>query len=201
MFGAILNGYGHRKTGRSIYANPEYEQKELHKTLKWAIAASQELEPFCAVLIYPRWRLEKFMELLTHHNVRLIAKFTRGSFSFMAPDHWATGDGDEEGRNTANWQVMLIEVSNAAGRRPPQEGGHKHVDAEKWMVEAARADGAVLSVHSDPAFNNTEEPYVIKHPEGYTAAETKGYAVPLPRPKEEQRGTELRLQGVSPEDA
>ena len=73
-----------------------------------AIATSQEPEPFYTVLIYPRWRLGKFMELLTHHNVRLIAKFTRSSFTFMAPDHWTTGDDDTEGKNTTNWQVMLI---------------------------------------------------------------------------------------------
>ena len=74
------------------------------------------------MLIYPKWRLSKFMELLTHHNVKLIAKFNRNSFSFTAPDHWATGDEDTGGKNTTNWQVKLLEVSNEAGRKPPHEG-------------------------------------------------------------------------------
>ena len=81
------------------------------------------------------------MELLTHHNVSLIAKFNRGTFSFMAPDHWAAGDGDTEGRNTANWQVMLIEVSNEAGRRPPEEGGHKRIGAEQLIIRRGASLG------------------------------------------------------------
>ena len=42
------------------------------------------------------------MELLTHHNVGLIVKFNRGTFSFVAPDHWAVTDTDQDGRKRAN---------------------------------------------------------------------------------------------------
>ena len=34
IFGTRLNGYGNYKVGKSVYANPEYEQKELLKALK-----------------------------------------------------------------------------------------------------------------------------------------------------------------------
>jgi hypothetical protein len=151
------------------------------------VAVSQEPEPFCAVLIYPRWKLGKFMELLTHHNVSIIAKFNRGSFSFMAPDHWATGDGDTCGRDTATWQVMLIEVSNEAGRRPSEEGGHKREGAEQLIIDTALGSCAVLSQHRDPAFANAVKEYHIKPPEGFLAAKKAGWGVDPPKPTQADR--------------
>ena len=201
IFGARLNGYGDCKAGRSVYANPEYEQKDLLKALKWAVAASQEPEPFCAVLIYPRWRLGKYMELLTHHNVSLIAKFNRGTFSFMAPDHWATGDGDTGGRNTANWQVMLIEVSNEAGRKTPEQGGHKKAGAEQLVLDAAQALGAVQSRHRDPAFTNADVPYIIKPPEGFLAAKKAGGGRDRLKLSSEDRIVPLEAEPLRAEDS
>ena len=186
VFGARYNAYGSQKRGTSIYANPEYEQGELLKTLKWAIMSSQEPEPFSAILVYPRWKMGKFMELLTHHNVRLVAKFTRGSFSFMSPTHWQTGDQDTEGKNTSNWQVLIIEVSNPQGRATPQEGGHKNHNAEANIITAAVRTGAVQSTHTDPSFTRSSTPYRIKPPDGYLKARQGGglSGQPPPHPSE-----------------
>ena len=181
VFGAIYHAYSNHKAGMNIYANPEYEQKELLKALKWAVATSQEPHPFCAILIYPRWKLGNYMNLMSHHNVKLIAKFQRDTFSFLAPDHWRTTDPDPQAKNAAKWQVMLLEVSND---RFDVAFAPYRQSAIKDIVAAAETDGAVISPHLDPAFHDAQVTYQVNPPEGYTKAKKTGKAQtpPLPVP-------------------
>ena len=53
------------------------------------------------------------MNLLAHPNVRVLVRFARGKFAFLPPDHWA---GGTQKAGTANWQVMILEIANVAGR-------------------------------------------------------------------------------------
>jgi ribonuclease HI len=119
----------------------------------------------------------------------------------MAPDHWATGDGDTGGRNTANWQVMLIEVSNEAGRRTPEEGGHKRLGAERLIVDAAQASGATLSRHRDPAFTSAIAAYSIKPPEGFLAARKAGKGRDGLRLDPKDRIVPLEMEPLRAEDS
>eukprot|EP00959_Pyramimonas_sp_CCMP1952_P190046 3975948-Pyramimonas_sp.AAC.1 len=73
------------------------------------------------------------MNLLAHPNVRVLARFARGTFAFLPPDHWAGGAAKA---GTANWQVMVLEIANAAGRGAYQRGGRAEVEI------AGRAMGA-----------------------------------------------------------
>ena len=89
---------------RQYMAIQSIKHKELLRALKWAIATypktrSRSVEPHLL-----RWRLSKFMELLTHHNVMPIAKFNGNSFSLMAPDH-ALGDSGRRHRGGENGQL------------------------------------------------------------------------------------------------
>jgi ribonuclease HI len=164
IFGATYNAYNSCKIGMRVYANPEYEQKDLLKTLKWVIMASQHPEPFCAILVYPRWKLNKYMNLLTHHHVRLLAKFNRNTFSFSSPTNWETDPARPSANNSAKWQVMIIEVSNAAFR----SGFNPHKqDADMDIIASAESVGAVLTKHQDPAFTDSATPYLISPPDGY----------------------------------
>ena len=74
------------------------------------------------------------MNLLSHRNVTVVARFARDTFSFLPPDHWTSS----RKAGTASWQVLVIEVSNQLGRDlyRNQPGSH--------MREAARAIGATL---------------------------------------------------------
>eukprot|EP00959_Pyramimonas_sp_CCMP1952_P083457 1744578-Pyramimonas_sp.AAC.1 len=73
------------------------------------------------------------MNLLAHPNVRVLARFARGTFAFLPPDHWAGGTARA---GTANWQVMVLEVANAAGRGAYHQGDRAAVEM------AGRAIGA-----------------------------------------------------------
>eukprot|EP00959_Pyramimonas_sp_CCMP1952_P327558 6857294-Pyramimonas_sp.AAC.1 len=53
------------------------------------------------------------MNLLAHPNVLVLVRFARGTFAFLPPDHWA---GGTQKAGTANWQVMILDIANAAGR-------------------------------------------------------------------------------------
>eukprot|EP00959_Pyramimonas_sp_CCMP1952_P341093 7145311-Pyramimonas_sp.AAC.1 len=73
------------------------------------------------------------MNLLAHPNVRVLVRFARGTFAFLPPDHWA---GGTQKAGTANWQVMILEIANVAGR-----GAYRR--ASNAMIEVAgRSIGA-----------------------------------------------------------
>ena len=56
------------------------------------------------------------MNLLSHHNVHVVARFQRSTFAFLTPDHWSSSWEGGPKSGTANWQVMVIEISNEKGR-------------------------------------------------------------------------------------
>ena len=116
VFGAKFDAYAHSKKGLSIYMNPEYELEELHKALKWAVAASQAPEPFCAVLVLPRFQMASYMKLFSHHNVSLIAKLRKHTFAFMPPDQWETEPTDPSALPAAKFLVLIVEVANRLGQ-------------------------------------------------------------------------------------
>ena len=100
-----------------------------------------------------------YMDLLSHRNVHLVAKTERDTFSFMAPTHWEVGDVDPQGKNTAKWQVMFVEVANERGRAI-----YKARHAEEDIRNEIHKSGAQLVTRADPAFNWTAEPYTIPIP-------------------------------------
>ena len=163
VFGARYDAYAQWPSGRSMYMNPEYTKEDIKKALRWAIAASQMEDPFSAVLVIPRFLMASYMDLLSHHNVHLVAKAERDTFSFMAPTHWEVGDRDPEGRNTAKWQVMVVEVANPEGRELL-----KTPDAEDNIREEICRSGAQLVVRADPAFADATAPYAIPAPKEMT---------------------------------
>eukprot|EP00976_Prorocentrum_cordatum_P067767 1178882-Prorocentrum_minimum.AAC.1 len=70
------------------YMIPEYEREELERALQWAVVWSAS-EPTCVLAVYPNWkRASRYMNLLNHpHNVQVLARFARGTFAFLPPDH------------------------------------------------------------------------------------------------------------------
>jgi hypothetical protein len=78
------------------------------------------------------------MNLLSHHNINMVARFQRSTFAFLPPDHWASSWGGGPRAGTANWQVMVIEISNKKGR-DKYKVGH-----EDLIAEAGRSFGAKL---------------------------------------------------------
>jgi hypothetical protein len=68
------------------YMNPEYEGDEIEKALQWAVWASETDEPVCFVAVYPEWLKATYMNLLSHHNVDVVARFQRRANSI-----WPSG--------------------------------------------------------------------------------------------------------------
>jgi hypothetical protein len=118
------------------YMNPEYEEDELEKVLQWAVWASETDEPVCFLAVYPEWIKPTYINLLSHHNVNVVARFQRSTFAFLPPDHWASSWGGGPRAGTANWQVMVIEISNKKGRDKYK------VSQEDLIAEAGRSFGA-----------------------------------------------------------
>ena len=117
--------------------NPEYEEDELEKALQWAVWASETDEPVCFVAVYPEWLKATYMNLLSHHNVNvLVARFQRSTFAFLPPDHWSSSWEGSPKPGTANWQVIVIEISNKKGR-DRYKVGH-----ENLIAAAGRSFGA-----------------------------------------------------------
>ena len=135
LFGAHHDAYSSRMTACG-YMNPEYEEDELEKALQWAVWASETEEPVCFLAVYPEWLKATYMNLLSHHNVNVVARFQRSTFAFLPPDHWASSWGGGPRAGTANWQVMVIEISNKKGR-DKYKIGH-----ENLIAEAGRSFGA-----------------------------------------------------------
>jgi hypothetical protein len=54
--------------------NPEYEEDELEKALQWAVWETAN-EPVCFLAVYPEWIKATYMNLLSHHNVNVVARF------------------------------------------------------------------------------------------------------------------------------
>ena len=104
------------------YMNPEYEEDELDKALQWAVWASETDEPVCFLAVYPEWRKATYMNLLSHDNVQVVARFQRNTFAFLPPDHWAASGDKGPKAGTARWQVMVIEISNRQGREKYKKG-------------------------------------------------------------------------------
>ena len=101
LFGAHHDAYSSRMTACG-YMNPEYEEDELEKALQWAVWASETDEPVCFLAVYPEWIKATYMNLLSHHNVNVVARFQRSTFAFLPPDHWASSGGDRPWAGTAN---------------------------------------------------------------------------------------------------
>ena len=54
---------------------------------------SETDEPVCFVAVYPEWLKATYMNLLSHHNVSVVASFQRSTFAFLPPDHWSSSLG------------------------------------------------------------------------------------------------------------
>ena len=194
LFGAVGNAYefawgrqsGPPRAGHSLYMNPEYALRELRKALEWAIAASERPAPFSAVGVFPRWHSAPYMNLLGHPNVLRVATFERNTFAFVLPD----GVGDGGGR-AAEWPVMVLEVSNAGGRRAYRKPGYRE------GIERAGMDvGAVVFDGVDHAFDTWGEKVSLQHkaprdflearPAPYHSARGPAVGLPLPDPVEER---------------
>jgi hypothetical protein len=90
--------------------------------------------------VYPEWIKATYMNLLSHHNVNVVARFQLSTFAFLPPDHWASSGGDGPRAGTANWQVMVIEEG-----RDRYKMGHESL----LIAEAGRSFGAKpVSNHS-----------------------------------------------------
>ena len=197
VFGAKYDAYAQWPGGRSMYMNPEYTKEDIKRALKWAIAASQLEDPFSAILVIPRFLMAAYMDLMSHHNVHLVAKAERDTFSFMAPTHWEVGDRDPEGKNTAKWQVMVVEVANLEGRELL-----KTPEAEEDIRAEICRSGAQLVVRADPAFIDAEAPYTIPTPKEMTQLRRKAKrAARWPAPDEPPVQCETRtLLDMRPEE-
>lgn len=136
--------------------------------------------PFSAALLYPRWKMATYTNLLQPKNVRLIAKSARNTFSFMVPTHWETRVGRPTA-GTAKWQVMCKGAANHAGLQAFRGTG-----ADQDIINIALVQGAQLVAHPDKAFETQEHTNkLIKSQPGYNkathSAEDPRYHTPKPR--------------------
>jgi ribonuclease HI len=76
------------------------------------------------------------MNLLSHRNVRVVARFQRSTFAFLPPDHWASSWDGGPRAGKANWQVMVIEIANQSGRDMYKKG------PDGLIAESGRSFGA-----------------------------------------------------------
>ena len=60
------------------------------QALQWAVWASETADPVYFLAVYPEWAKAIYMNLLSHRNVRVVARFQRSSFAFLPPGHWAS---------------------------------------------------------------------------------------------------------------
>eukprot|EP00959_Pyramimonas_sp_CCMP1952_P285403 5967582-Pyramimonas_sp.AAC.1 len=130
LFGAHFDAFSSRFAG-CAYISPEYEEVELEKALQWAIWPP----PSCVFAFYPRWGKARYVNLLAHPNVRVLARFARGTFAFLPPDRWS---GGAQQAGTANWQVLVLEIANSAGRVVYTRGGSALVEAAGRLMGAKR---------------------------------------------------------------
>ena len=168
LFGALGSAYGHKwggplgGVGRSVYMNPEYRAQEMRRALEWAIAASLDPAPFSAVGVLPRWFSSAYMNLLGHPNVERVVTFKRNTFAFIPPDALGTTGGGKAG-----WPVMVIEVTNAAGRAKYRTAGYRRKIAQSGVSLGAQvAEGEDLAFRPWPP--QTRERHKV--PSEYTEA-------------------------------
>jgi hypothetical protein len=72
------------------------------------------------------------MNLLRHPNVRVACQLSRGTFSFLPPDHWS----NTRRAGTAKWQVLVIEIANDAVKEK------YHTGSDQDLEDAGRSFGA-----------------------------------------------------------
>jgi hypothetical protein len=59
-----------------------------HYSALGSVWASETDEPVCFLAVYPEWIKATYMNLLSHHNVNVVARLQRNTFAFLPPDHW-----------------------------------------------------------------------------------------------------------------
>jgi hypothetical protein len=89
LFGAHHDAFSSKMNGCG-YMNPEYEEADVEQALQWAVRASETADPVCFLAVYPEWGKERYMNLLRHRNVSVVARFQRSTFAFLPPGHWAS---------------------------------------------------------------------------------------------------------------
>eukprot|EP00959_Pyramimonas_sp_CCMP1952_P054873 1146813-Pyramimonas_sp.AAC.1 len=86
LFGARHDAYSSTFSGASVYMNPEYEQADLLKAMKWAVWSTvTSPSPTSVIAVKPRWKKGAYMNLLRHRNVQVISGNIAPHFSFRTP--------------------------------------------------------------------------------------------------------------------
>ncbi len=65
----------------------------------------------------------------------VVAGFQRSTCAFLPPDHWASSWDGGPRAGKANWQVMVIEISNKKGRDTYNKG-HESLIAEAGRLSS-----------------------------------------------------------------
>lgn len=134
-----------QNSAAAFHMNPEYTSGELHEALSWATSSLLDPPPFCAIAVYPSWKMEKYMSILTHTNVSLVTAFYKFTFSFLSQDHWE----HQRELSPAQWMVMVIEISNEAGQAKYRNKTHT-----SKMNETALLTGVLTCTGIDEASAN-----------------------------------------------
>ncbi len=127
-FDALHDAYSYKWTG-SGQVNPEYEDADMCKAVKWAVASTYEQDATLNILVLPDYSGKYgFERLLQHPHVHVLCCIPPNALSFQHPFNW-TGRAVEPGK--APFAVQIVMVANALGLQT-------YYDAERMSyVEAA----------------------------------------------------------------
>ena len=109
-----------------------------------------------------------YMNVLSHHNVIVVARFQRSTFAFLPPDHWSSSWEGGPKSGTANWQVMVIEISNKEGRDRYTVLGHENRIAaagKSFGAKPVNTNSINTRKHHHNKFSPPNKQYVSEDPE------------------------------------
>ena len=119
IFGALHDAYSCQWTGYSV-ANPEYDSKEMYKSVSWAVHSAQTTEkPTLTVFVLPAWTegsnsaYMKWVQKMPD-TCKLLATVPRTSFKFIQPQATTLGIPAED-TGHPKWDINLLLVGNEAG--------------------------------------------------------------------------------------
>ena len=105
VFGATWDAY-RTSWHTSSYCNPEYEDTEMDKAVRWAIASTQHTPgPVLHYFVLPYWKGTSYAKWLTHQNVHTHLVVPRHQLKFKKYDYWS---GTHTYASHPKWEIRLF---------------------------------------------------------------------------------------------
>ena len=142
LFGAHWDAYANKWTGMSE-ANPEYEDADMEKAVRWALhsALTSEL-PTGTLLVLPDWTgysNTAYAKWLKSHPRQCItiATVAKDWFRFTTPEEWR---GGKRFSGTLKWGVKLVFICNEQARQV--------INMDNWRYESGLLHELAVALRS-----------------------------------------------------